>query len=281
MMPLSDPEVFGSSENIIFGLAFGGVLAVVGFGGTFGLRAIYKKIPRFCKVIVGIMYTIIICTGILSVVVGFDSNVGFESAPNTPFLAASVIFGIVVFFLGIVLLLNLLSKRNLEWVTKSKPGAFIPALEKVPRLYLVAAIISLAIGVVVGLTVSNAMKQEYLSKAKILNEGSRINAVVIEKKIWSDSEGYNSHTVKYTFSSTGGELFTGTETMEKKVYDNLKVGSSIEIAFNPVEPSQNFPLNGAEKNSPGLAILMAAVFSAVASFIVLFFFFRWLYKRIS
>ena len=278
MMPLSDPTDFEDDIKDI--LIFGGSLAIIGLGGTFGLRGTYGKLPSFCKVVVGITYVIIICTGILSIGVGLESNVDFESKTNVPFLIAALAFGIVTIVLGFTFLIRIFTNANLDLVTTGKTF-FSYLIQKTQRLYLITAIIAVSIGVVIGVGVMDFMKQQYLSDTKVLSEGSRTNATVIEKKIWDYREDPDSYTVKYTFSSPSGELFTGSENMEKQAWDELLVGSPIEIAFNPVDPSQNLPVDGMEKTSPGLAALFLAIFSAVASFVVLLLLFNWIKTHIS
>jgi len=152
-------------------------------------------------------------------------------------------------------------------------------ISKLKKSEIIIAIIAISIGVVAGIGLFNIIEHDYLSNTKILSQGLHTNAVIIEKKRWQESDAPDTYTIKYNFSSPSGEIFTDFENMEKQVWDKLQVGSQIEIAFNPVDPSENLPIEGLEKHSPWLLIFFVAISSIVVSFIVLLLLFKWIKKQ--
>jgi len=77
---------------------------------------------------------------------------------------------------------------------------------------------------------------------RIIDHGSRTIGTVVEKESFTYAEGY-SHLVKYEFRTHNGDLLTKT-CLSKRLWDKLKLGDSIEIAFDPDNPTNNTPIEG-------------------------------------
>ena len=120
--------------------------------------------------------------------------------------------------------------------------------------------------------------QQQVEKDKILNEGSRISAIVTDLKHTSDSEG-ESYTVKYIFQSPQG-VITGHDNLVKSTFDQLHVGSSIVIVYDPTYPSRNLPAYGTEEFSIGLAVFLLSTPLTLFSFFIFRCLLRWIDKRL-
>jgi len=135
------------------------------------------------------------------------------------------------------------------------------------KLEAIASLIPIIISVAVGMAVLVFGVQASLSETELLNKGSRASGTVIDKNASYDpDEGY-TYTVSYTFSTPNAEQLSGGWFIEKPVWDKLIIGSQIEIAFDPANPSQNLPVEGV-KATPLWIMPIAAVLFAVVSFVV-------------
>jgi hypothetical protein len=77
---------------------------------------------------------------------------------------------------------------------------------------------------------------------RIIDHGSRTVGAVVERESFVYQEG-DSHLVKYEFRTPNGDLLTKT-CLSKRLWDELKLGDSIEIAFDPDNPTNNIPTMG-------------------------------------
>jgi hypothetical protein len=90
-MLLSDPEVF--SDMIQSTLAAGGGMILLGFGGTFVLRNVYKQHSTYRRILSGIFGFLLLVMGIAGMEITADSSA-------MPYLIFGILFGIIDTIVG-------------------------------------------------------------------------------------------------------------------------------------------------------------------------------------
>lgn len=127
------------------------------------------------------------------------------------------------------------------------------------------------IAVVVCIQLSLIFSQGYSKNTQLLNEGSRVMGTVVEKRISpGDSQGgFDGYDVTYTFSFPSGEQFRGSGEIKYQLWDQLDIGSPIEIAYSPDNPSMNLPI-AADRPGIWIAYWGAFVFACGSFLLVLF-----------
>ena len=143
---------------------------------------------------------------------------------------------------------------------------FLRRHPEAPRI-LVASIIA----VVVGVQLSIIFTQVYNEYSELIINGSRAIGTVVETRVeHNDSTGAGqAYQVYYTFSTPSGVQFKGGGPVEYQLWQKLDVGSSIEIAFDPVDPSKNLPV-AADRPGVWMAYFGAVVFAWGAFLVVRF-----------
>ena len=132
-------------------------------------------------------------------------------------------------------------------------------------------LVALIIAVYVGVQLSIIFSQVYNEYSELIIHGSRAIGTVVETRVeHNDSTGAGqAYQVYYTFSTPGGVQFKGGSPIEYQLWQKLDVGSSIEIAYNPVNPSKNLPVAA---DRPGVWIAyFGAIVLAWGSFLIVWF----------
>jgi hypothetical protein len=110
----------------------------------------------------------------------------------------------------------------------------------------------------------------YLHHTKILREGNRAMAEITGKRTRREETGmrdnrrqYTSHKIKYTFKTENGEVISGICTILTEYYERLKIGDSIEIAYDREKPKNNLPVEGRTGSSKAMSIGFISISSIV------------------
>ena len=90
-MPLSDPELF--TDSIIETLAVAGGMILVGFGGAFWLRNVYKQHRTYRRVLCGVLGFPLLVIGIVGMDISGDSS-------TMPYLIFGVVVGLIDMSVG-------------------------------------------------------------------------------------------------------------------------------------------------------------------------------------
>ena len=135
----------------------------------------------------------------------------------------------------------------------------------------VKILVALLIAVAVAVQLSIIFSQVYNEYSELLVNGSRAVGTVVETRVeHNDSTGAGqAYEVYYTFSGPGGVQFKGGSPIEYQLWKKLNVGSSIEIAFDPLAPSKNLAVD-ADRPGVWIAYLGAIVFAWVSFLLVRF-----------
>ncbi len=134
---------------------------------------------------------------------------------------------------------------------------------------MVAAIIAVAIGI----ELFTGVSQRYKEKSELLVGGSRVIGTVVKKSVTppgpseAGGAGTDTYSVSYIFSAASGEQLSGSSDIKYKLWEQLDVGSPIEIVFDPVKPSHNLPV-AAELPEMGMAYFGSIVVAGLSFLII-------------
>lgn len=134
------------------------------------------------------------------------------------------------------------------------------------------------------LMISSWPPTHFQENLNIINNGGRATGTIISKKDSSDSEGFASTFLEYTFTPASGQKQNGYYYYGWDDLSNLRVGGHLEIAYNPQNPSVNLPIIGkdGEVTLRGFgwvfSIVMTVLFGGLTLFIGRFAWEAWKFK---
>ena len=128
---------------------------------------------------------------------------------------------------------------------------------------LIAAIAAITIGI----ELSISFTQSYAKDSELLSDGLRAIGTVVKKEVsLGDSESFgDTFYFSYTFSSPSGEQINGHSSIGEKLWQQMDVGSPIEIVYDPLDPSHNL-LVAADRPEAWAMIYLVSIGVAIGSF---------------
>jgi hypothetical protein len=124
--------------------------------------------------------------------------------------------------------------------------------------------ISLIFGIVfltVGLLTTLGSWRGYQLDAGILEHGARTQGHITKKVTVAAADGGHDHGLDYWFVLPEGQRIEAHSGVPKSLWESMREGDSLEIAYSPQYPRRNFPVGGGV-NTLGLTMFVGA-FGAV------------------
>ena len=125
---------------------------------------------------------------------------------------------------------------------------------------LIAGICAIGLGIFFIITVWGG----HFQSKKVINEGGRAIGQVIDKKISRHRTGTTrhrhyrtDHDVYYNFKTKNGETIKSHYAISKDKWNGLKIGDTIEIAYDLDKPNYNFPLGEGSLVPIGMPIALS------------------------
>jgi hypothetical protein len=114
----------------------------------------------------------------------------------------------------------------------------------------------------------------HFQSSSVVQEGVRAAAKITDKKIdrsrpgspLSDPAVSIDYDVYYTFKTNDGKNIDGRYAIRKRTWDNLKIGNSIEVAYDFGNPRYNFPVGEGSLVFAGMPVALS-VFGLLAIFV--------------
>jgi hypothetical protein len=114
----------------------------------------------------------------------------------------------------------------------------------------------------------------HFQSKKVIDKGSRAVAGITDKKIersrpgapLSDPAVSIDYNIYYTFRTNDGKKLDGRYAIRKGTWDNLKIGDSIEVAYDFENPNYNFPVGEGTLVSAGMPVALS-VFGLISIFV--------------
>ena len=131
---------------------------------------------------------------------------------------------------------------------------------------LVFGIVFLAVGL---LTVFGSWRGYQLDN-RILEHGVRAPGQITKKVVAAAADGTNEYGVDYWFTLPEGERIEAHGGVPKSLWDGLREGDTLEIAYSPEYPRRNFPVGGGVA-SLGITMFVGtfgAVFAALGGLLI-------------
>lgn len=105
----------------------------------------------------------------------------------------------------------------------------------------------------------------HFQSKKVIDKGSRAVAGITGKKIERSRPGAPlsnpavsiDFNIYYTFKTNDGKKLDGRYAIRKGTWDNLKIGDSIEIAYDSDNPNYNFPVGEGALVSAGMPVALS------------------------
>lgn len=98
--------------------------------------------------------------------------------------------------------------------------------------------------------------------AGVEHEGERAPATVAALLVEEDADGDAEYAVLYEFEASPGRRVAGRSVATAEAFGALGEGDQIEVAFDPADPRQSFPLDpdlsAGRVRTPGAALLFSA-----------------------
>ena len=114
----------------------------------------------------------------------------------------------------------------------------------------------------------------HFQSKKVIAKGGRAVAGITDKKIersrpgapLSDPAVTIDYNIYYTFRTNDGNKLDGRYGIRKETWDNLKIGDSIEVAYDFDNPNYNFPAGEGTLVSAGMPVALS-VFGLISIFV--------------
>ncbi len=105
----------------------------------------------------------------------------------------------------------------------------------------------------------------HFQSKKVIDKGGRAVAGITDKKIersrpgapLSDPAVSIDFNIYYTFRTNDGKKLDGRYAIRKGTWDNLKIGDSIEVAYDFDNPNYNFPVGEGALVSAGMPVALS------------------------
>jgi hypothetical protein len=104
----------------------------------------------------------------------------------------------------------------------------------------------------------------YRRDTAILQHGARVQGEISDKTLLSSADGDSDYIVEYSFVLPSGERIADQHGVSRRAWDGLDVGGAVEIAYDPAQPQQSFPVGSAA--SAGVAIWTATISAILGGF---------------
>jgi hypothetical protein len=133
--------------------------------------------------------------------------------------------------------------------------------------------IALVFGVVflvVGLLAVFGSWRGYQLDTGILEHGARAEGHITKKVVLAAADGDSDHGIDYWFALPGGQRIEAHAGVPKPMWDGLREGGTLDIAYSPDYPRRNFPVGGGV-TSLGITIFVGtfgAVFAALGGLLI-------------
>lgn len=134
------------------------------------------------------------------------------------------------------------------------------------RISLVSGIVFLAAGL---LTVFGSWRGYQLDTG-ILEHGVRTQGHITKKVTIAAADGGSEYGVDYWFTLPEGQRIEAHGGVPKSLWDGLREGETLEIAYSPEYPRRNFPVGGGV-TSLGITMFVGtfgAVFAALGGLLI-------------
>ncbi|HEX5360480.1 MAG TPA: DUF3592 domain-containing protein [Fluviicoccus sp.] len=131
-----------------------------------------------------------------------------------------------------------------------------------PQISRIAVVICAAL-LILGPVVVAATWAAYLTDSRIESQGSRADAVILNKDVVRSADGDTDYSVAYQFRLPTGQPVNAERIVPRTVWSNLHPGTKIVIRYAPDEPGRNFP-EGGGVTSVLAPILASFVFGGLA-----------------
>ena len=103
----------------------------------------------------------------------------------------------------------------------------------------------------------------YSRDTRTEDQGERETGRITGKESLIAADGDSDFYVEYSFELSDGTQLTSRRAVPKGIWDDLSIGDSVEVRYDPAQPERNFP-EGGGNTSAGVATFVSFIGVAIS-----------------